>query len=76
MSALKKESSGFVLSEIDLELRGPGEILGSVQHGFPELKAASWGDKALIKKTRDFAEELCRDYPKYLKTMEEQKIKV
>lgn len=76
MDALKKESSGFILSEIDLKLRGPGEILGSAQHGFPQLKAASWGDSALIKKTRKFAETLFESFPKYSKAIGENEIKV
>lgn len=50
-------SSGMKLAEEDLKLRGPGEIYGTKQHGFFNLKIASFNDLALIKKTRSLAEE-------------------
>jgi len=51
-----KTHSGFELAELDLKLRGPGEIFGTIQSGFKELKIASWTDTDLIKKTREAAE--------------------
>ena len=35
---LLRESSGFAVAEADLKLRGPGEILGTAQHGLPPLR--------------------------------------
>ncbi len=49
---------GFELAEKDLELRGPGEVFGASQHGFPELKIATLGDIELIKKSREAAKEV------------------
>lgn len=57
LSALQKTISGFELAELDLKLRGPGEIFGVKQHGFPELKIASWQDTELIKKAKEVADK-------------------
>ncbi len=58
LKALEKEQSGIKLAQMDLEMRGPGEIYGLQQHGFPELQASSLLDYPLIKKTRQEAQEL------------------
>lgn len=50
--------SGFKLSEIDLKLRGPGEIYGLKQHGLMNLKIATLDDSSLIEKTRRIAQEI------------------
>lgn len=56
--ALTKSQSGFELSEIDLSLRGPGEIFGTKQSGLPELKIARWQDVELIKSAKELANEV------------------
>jgi ATP-dependent DNA helicase RecG len=49
--------SGMKLAEEDLKLRGPGEIYGFKQHGFFNLKIASFSDLNLIQKTKKAAEK-------------------
>ncbi len=58
LTALTKKSSGFELAEIDLKMRGPGEIFGTKQSGIPELKIADWSDIALIKTTMEVSLEM------------------
>ncbi len=49
LTALTRTSSGFELAELDLQLRGAGDVLGTVQHGFGNLKIADWSQTKLIK---------------------------
>jgi len=57
LSYLEKTNIGMRLAEYDLKLRGPGELLGTKQHGFPDLRTASFTDLALIRTTREAAEK-------------------
>lgn len=58
MKAMEIHSSGFKLAEIDLELRGPGEIYGIKQSGIPDLKMASLTDFKTIEKARNSAQKI------------------
>jgi ATP-dependent DNA helicase RecG len=56
LEVLTETTDGFRIAEEDLRLRGPGEILGTRQHGIPELKLADlFLDFKLLEKTRDDA---------------------
>ena len=48
LRALESSSDGFRLSELDLEIRGPGAIYGYAQHGALDLRLANLSDTALI----------------------------
>lgn len=65
LKAMERSHSGFELAELDLKMRGPGEIFGTAQSGFPELKIASWSNYELIKKTKDLAEEIVKSPAKF-----------
>lgn len=58
LSALERNLTGAQLAQLDLEMRGPGEIYGKTQSGLPELKIGSYTDLPLIKKAREAAVEL------------------
>jgi len=55
LNAMVKYSSGFDLAEVDLKLRGPGDIFGKMQSGFPNLKFADLASdqKILISAKND-----------------------
>ncbi len=55
MRAIEQSTDGFRLSELDMELRGPGAIYGNRQHGDLDLRLVSLSDTALIKEARDAA---------------------
>lgn len=65
LQAMEKTYSGFELSELDLKLRGPGEIFGTAQSGLPELKIADWSDYDLIKAAKEAATEIVKNPDKY-----------
>lgn len=56
LKAMETMHVGARLSELDLKLRGPGEMYGTLQHGARSLKIASFSDFPLIEKTRKAAE--------------------
>ncbi|CAN5579401.1 ATP-dependent DNA helicase RecG [soil metagenome] len=64
LAAIATESDGFRLAEIDLELRGAGEVLGTRQHGLPRLKFATLPeDEELLVLGRAWAERLLEGDP-------------
>ncbi|RJQ34770.1 hypothetical protein C4566_01825 [Candidatus Parcubacteria bacterium] len=71
LRALTKTNDGFKLAELDLELRGSGEIFGNRQTGLMKLKIAKLSDTALIKKAQKWAKEVINN-KKYLSQKELQ----
>ncbi|MCB9464796.1 MAG: ATP-dependent DNA helicase RecG [Candidatus Eisenbacteria bacterium] len=59
LNVLVKESSGFRVAEEDLQLRGPGDLLGTAQHGLPTFRVADLvGDPETLTRAREAAEEV------------------
>ncbi len=54
---VEKSNDGFYLAEVDLALRGPGEVYGRAQHGALNLQIASLADTRLIAKAQRAADE-------------------
>jgi ATP-dependent DNA helicase RecG len=73
LKAMEKHNFGAELAELDLRLRGPGEIYGTAQHGRKMLKIASFSDFDLIKKVRTEAEKIFPELKNYPKLIEKLK---
>lgn len=58
LSAMVKTTDGFRLAQIDLEIRGPGQIYGQKQHGRLDLKLADLADAKLLSAARQAAIEI------------------
>jgi len=65
LQALSKTNDGFKLADLDLELRGSGEIFGNKQTGLIKLKIAKLSDTKLIKQAQQWAQQILSD-KKYL----------
>lgn len=62
MNAMTETNDGFVLSEKDLELRGPGDFFGRKQSGLPEFKMADMvHDYRALETAREDAQKLIND---------------
>jgi len=57
---LESINNGAELAEIDMKLRGPGELFGTRQSGYSEFKLASLTDTALITKVRISVSDILR----------------
>jgi ATP-dependent DNA helicase RecG len=65
LEAIANERDGFRLAEIDLELRGAGDVLGTRQHGLPEFRVARLPeDTELLVRARDRADSILVEDPR------------
>jgi ATP-dependent DNA helicase RecG len=64
LEALRQTNDGFVIAEKDLELRGPGELLGTRQTGLAQFRIADLArDADLLPLVREVGDDLLRDSP-------------
>ena len=62
LAVLRESSDGFVIAQRDLEIRGPGELLGTRQTGLAALRIADLvRDAALIPVAQQLAQQLSSD---------------
>lgn len=77
LKCLETTHLGGQLAEMDLRLRGPGEIFGVLQHGTAKLKVASFSDFELIETTKKEAENILpklSQYPRLLEKVKSYKV--
>lgn len=64
LGVLRDSNDGFVIAQRDLELRGPGELLGQRQTGLTDMKVADLVKHAdLVESVQQLAEQLWREHP-------------
>ena len=64
LETMRQTQDGFVIAEKDLELRGPGELLGTRQTGLAAFRVADLArDAALLPQVRDLADRLLAEAP-------------
>ena len=61
LKQIEKSNDGFYLAEVDLKLRGPGEIYGRAQHGALNLQIATLADTKLIYRAQQQAKKFVAD---------------
>lgn len=66
LGVLRQTNDGFVIAQEDLEIRGPGEFLGTKQTGLADMRIADlMRDQALIPQVHAIAEHLWQEYPSF-----------
>ena len=64
LQVMRDTQDGFVISEKDLEIRGPGEVLGTKQTGITEFKVANlMRDRKMLPTVQFYAKQLSQRYP-------------
>jgi len=67
LGVLRDSNDGFVIAERDLEIRGPGEVLGTKQTGLAEFKIADLTrDKQTLNQVRPIAQQMLKQYPQHV----------
>ena len=66
LQILEKAADGFAIAEADLEIRGPGDLLGTAQTGLPPVRLAKLPqDLPLLEEAREQARQLLASDPQF-----------
>lgn len=83
LEVLVRSTDGFEIAEMDLRLRGPGQVLGTRQSGLPDLALASLADDgSVLEEARDEAADILRvdpdlsDHPVLRSLLDDQRNRV
>jgi ATP-dependent DNA helicase RecG len=64
LTVLEHSSDGFEIAEADLRLRGPGDVLGTLQSGLSDLRFVDFlADTTLLREARDLADRVLAEDP-------------
>jgi len=67
LAVMRETNDGFIVARRDLELRGPGELMGTRQTGLAQMRVADLlRDADLLPKVQMAAEALLRDWPSHV----------
>ncbi len=70
LGVLRESNDGFVIAERDLEIRGPGEVLGTKQTGLAEFKIADLNrDKQTLNQVRPIALQMLTHHPEQVEKL-------
>lgn len=73
LGVLRESNDGFVIAQKDLEIRGPGEVLGTKQTGLADFKIADLlRDQYLIPEVQRIARHIHQQYPSNAKAIVER----
>jgi len=80
LKAMEASNDGFYLSEVDLKLRGSGEVYGLKQSGLPDLKCADFTNVEAMQSARDWATKILEkdltleSYPRLKRRIESETV--
>jgi len=70
LAVMRENNSGFVIAQKDLELRGPGEVLGTRQTGLMQFRIADIvRDEPMLEEVKQVAQDLQRHYPDHIEPL-------
>jgi len=67
LKKLEEINEGIKLAEIDMKMRGHGDIYGTMQHGFKKLKYADINNLELLERTKEEAQKVFAELDNYPK---------